>query len=80
MRPTDDVHRTYATYRQVGCFAGCFNMTGHAAISLPWWTANSLPIGVQLITAPGDERLLLRLASQLTQTRSHETTVRIAEP
>lgn len=80
MRPTDDVRQTYQTYRQVGCFAGCFNMTGHAAISLPWWTTRSLPVGVQLITGPGDEQLLLRLASQLTRTCPRETTVRIAEP
>jgi amidase len=43
-----------------------FNMTGQPAISLPLhWSADGLPVGVQLIAAYGREDILVRLASQL---------------
>ena len=43
-----------------------FNVTGQPAISVPLhWTEASLPIGVQLVAAPGREDMLLRIAGQL---------------
>lgn len=42
------------------------NLTGQPAISLPLhWTADGLPMGVQLVARAGREDLLLRVASQL---------------
>ncbi len=43
-----------------------FNSTGQPAISLPLhWSADGLPVGVQLVAALGEEGLLLNLAAQL---------------
>ncbi len=45
-----------------------FNMTGQPAISLPLhWSADGLPVGVQLVAAYGREDVLVRLAAQLEQ-------------
>ena len=51
-------------------FTSLFNITGQPAISLPLhWTADGLPIGVQLVGPYGREDVLIRLASQLEQAR-----------
>lgn len=51
-------------------FTPVFNSTGQPAISLPLhWSANGLPIGVQIVGRFGDEATLLRLASQLETAR-----------
>src|SRR3954466_3511598 len=43
-----------------------FNMTGQPAVSLPLhWSADGLPVGVQLVAAYGREDVLVRLAAQL---------------
>jgi amidase len=45
-----------------------FNMTGQPAITLPLhWTADGLPVGVQLVAAYGREDILVQVASQLEQ-------------
>lgn len=80
--PSDEPLRIYDTYRRIGCFTGCWNMTGHAALSIPWWSppTDPLPLGVQLVTSPGDETLLLQLAHQLTLHRPDMTEVRCPGP
>lgn len=47
-------------------FTPQWNATGQPAISLPlYWTADGLPVGVQLVAAYGREDVLLQVASQL---------------
>lgn len=76
--PSDDPVRIYKTFRRIGCFAGCWNMTGHLAISIPWWTPpnDPLPAGIQIVTSLGDEDHLLRLANQLSELRPERTAIR----
>ncbi len=49
-----------------GAFTAVFNATGQPAISLPLhWTADGLPVGVQLVAPFGREDLLIDVAAQL---------------
>ncbi|MFN8020545.1 MAG: amidase [Acidimicrobiales bacterium] len=55
---------------QYVAFTPAFNSSGQPAISLPLhWTADGLPVGVQLVAAYGREDVLVRVASQLEQAR-----------
>jgi amidase len=64
--PLDAYHRS----RPQGAFTAIFNMTGQPAISLPLhWTADGLPVGVQLVAPYGREDLLIRTAAQLERAR-----------
>jgi amidase len=49
-------------------FTAPFNITGQPAASLPLhWTADGLPVGVQLVAAYGREDLVLRVSAQIEQ-------------
>lgn len=51
-------------------FTTPFNVTGQPAISIPAaWNGDGLPIGVQLVAAPGREDVLIRVAAQLEGAR-----------
>jgi amidase len=52
--------------RELLQFTAQFNVTGQPAISLPlYWTAEGLPVGVQLVAGFGREDVLVRIAAQL---------------
>jgi len=51
-------------------FTPIANVTGQPAASLPlWWSAEGLPIGVQLVGPPAGDALLLRLCAQVEEAR-----------
>jgi amidase len=71
MMPVEDKPRKLGgkIWRHV-FFTRPFNITGQPAISLPLhWTAEGLPVGIQLAAAMGREDLLIQVASQLEQAR-----------
>ena len=60
--PLDAFHRA----TPAGAFTAIFNATGQPAISVPLhWTADGLPVGVQLVAPFGREDLLIDVAAQL---------------
>ena len=61
-----DGERNFAQQVQVTPFTSFVNVAGLPAIQLPvHWTADGLPMGVQLIGRPGGEHVLLAIGAQL---------------
>jgi len=63
---SDDPRRQFERGYSFTPFTPLVNVTGQAAASLPWGHDDEgLPVGVQLIAAPGAEATLFRVAAQL---------------
>lgn len=61
-----DADRNLVDREGVGCFTLFANVTGQPAISLPvYWTADGIPVGVQLVAGYGREDILFQVARQL---------------
>ena len=70
LRDDDDPAADFEAQKRFTPFTALVNLTGQPAISLPLhWTAEGLPIGIQLIGPPAGEAELLRLAAGLEQAR-----------
>jgi amidase len=62
--------RTLNEMARVYPYTGIWNATGQPAASVPaGFTADGLPLAVQLIGRPGDEHTLLSLAAQIEAER-----------
>ncbi len=69
-RWNDDVATHRARFATFPNFAHPFNLSGQPAISLPLgWSAEGLPIGVQLVGRSLDESTLFRVAAELERVR-----------
>lgn len=53
-----------------------FNLTGQPAISLPVWTGNRLPVGLQIVGRPGADDVVLDFATALESRLSASATSR----
>lgn len=63
---SDDPVETWQDYRLFHAFTWPFNMTGQPAASVPFgFSADELPIGVQLVGRPNDEHTVIAAAAVL---------------
>lgn len=68
--PEVDPGETLVRLSGLTTFSMPFNVSGQPAVSLPLhWSADGLPVGVQLVAAFGREDLLFRVAAQLEAAR-----------
>jgi amidase len=68
--PAEEPLRAFSRGMPFVMFTAPFNVTGQPAVSLPLhWSADGLPIGVQLIAPYAGEAMLIRIAAQLEAAR-----------
>ncbi|GAA3542512.1 amidase [Nonomuraea rosea] len=71
--PPGDLSLAFGRTAHAVAFTSPINATGQPAISLPLHrTEAGLPVGVQLVAAPGREDVLIRVAAQIEQARPFE--------
>ena len=68
--PPDDPTAPLGRSGGIVVFTAPFNITGQPAVSLPLhWSAEGLPVGVQLVAGYAREDRLLQVAAQLERAR-----------
>lgn len=75
IRDDADPALDFEKQRRLSPFAAPYNMTGQPAVNVPACWIAGIPVGVQFVGRPADERTLISLAAQLeAQTRWPERT------
>jgi amidase len=70
LRDDGDPAGDFAAQERFNPFSAAYNMTGQPAITVPvYWTADGVPVGVQLVGPPAGEAVLLSLAASLEEAR-----------
>jgi Asp-tRNA(Asn)/Glu-tRNA(Gln) amidotransferase A subunit family amidase len=65
-----DIERAWDDYRNWLCWTWPFNVTGQPAASVPaGFTRDGIPLGVQVVGSPAEERTVLSLSAQLERAR-----------
>ncbi|HEX3707198.1 MAG TPA: amidase [Mycobacteriales bacterium] len=68
LRNDDDPAADFEAQKRFTPFTAPYNMSGQPAVTIPsYWSAEGLPIGIQLVGRPYGEETLLRLSAQFEE-------------